>query len=529
MKRFLCLILFLGGCSFKKNNQTLKGHEELYSEPDRPSDVTPGRGTKKIVLAMTNDIHGRFLPETLEITDSFNKEGTKIQIGGKKVISQYLSILRDTYKNVVLMDSGDIFSTQAELQVVADFYQDLNYDAITLGLRDFSLKLPSLVKSSPDLFKKFAKTSKVPLLLTNLFELKTARNVEWPGVMPHLLKEFDGVKVGMIGLIPDDVVLQTTAENRLGLYVESMLQSTLKQARLLRSLGADVIVVATHQGLDCHSKAMDETKLPAGKVNFDPAKPNICDKKSPLGEFIDRLPPHLVDVIIGGRTHQKMANIVNGIILLSGYPDGHSFSYVELVVDTKLKRLILEKTAIHQPVRFCHDFFKETNDCYTEDISVDHRLKIPARFLGQEITPDHSLGLNKRSSTEANVSPIDLLDHFSADLAFLPESSGETQLTVIEIPGKELAKILEEDFNAKKEKLWTPSPFVIKDNWLSLAIKGQEINHHRSYKILCDLESVRQHLVLVKQFSHGMVTTLPEYSWNSLSDEVSTLMAAQKH
>ena len=111
--------------------------------------------------------------------------------------------------------------------------------------------MTSISNFHPNLIKYFSAKSKTPLILSNLYEVKTARAVEWTGTLPYLIREVNGVKVGILGLIPDDVVELTPIDNRIGLYVDSMLESTLRQSRLLRSLGAEIIVVLTHQGLTC--------------------------------------------------------------------------------------------------------------------------------------------------------------------------------------------------------------------------------------------------------------------------------------
>jgi 2',3'-cyclic-nucleotide 2'-phosphodiesterase (5'-nucleotidase family) len=156
-------------------------------------------------------------------------------LGGVDYISSYLKILRQEYGKILLLDSGDIFSTQDnESSFTQDFYSILGYDAFTLGLRDFNQKLPSKYKSLEPYLKDFAATSKAPLVLSNLYDLKSAQVVDWTGTLPYLIKEINGVKIGIMGILPDDIVTQTPVDNRVGLYVENMLQSTLRNARLLR-------------------------------------------------------------------------------------------------------------------------------------------------------------------------------------------------------------------------------------------------------------------------------------------------------
>jgi hypothetical protein len=522
----LCLVLLLGACSFKKNNQSIKGHEELYSEPNKLSPKTLSPDEKRVIIVATNDLQGKTNPQKISFKDDFNPIDQAVLIGGDKVMGAYFNILRKNYQHMILVDSGNFLSTDHELSRIGAFYEKLNYDALTVGLNDFNLKVPHKMDSSVSLFKDFAKNSKVPLLLSNLYDLKSARHVEWDGTKSYLLKELDGIKFGIIGLIPDDIPNLTPVNNRVGLYVESMLQGTLKNGRLLRSLGADIIVVLTNQGLDCHSKLMESLKLPASKVNFDPEKKNICDTKNILGEYLQRLPPGLVDVVVGGRTQEKMANFINGIAVMSGYPDGQSFSYTELVVNEKTRKLNAEKTVIHQPVLFCHEFFKETNDCFSDDKSINHLNRTPAKFLGEPISPDN----DSKPWTKENLQSFDLsnkLIDLEADLSYHPKSTGKTQLFILKIKGKDLLKLLEEDYNRGRANDWHPSPFLKVNQEIRISISGVDLELDKTYQILSDLESSQKNHFFAKKVSSYDIISFPTQSWrNGESDSVTTRMAA---
>lgn len=391
---FLVILMIFSSCTSRKNplgNQTLEGHSELYSEPDE-IDRLKDKSLKRIIIASTSDIHGHYESQKITFEDKHNSREQTIQVGGVDIVSSYFKILRQEYGPVLLVDSGDLFPEDSKkISYVQDYYSQLGYDALSLGLSDFQLKVSSPYKNQIDLFQKFTLHSKAPLLVSNLFDLKTSRNVEWPGTLPYLIRDVDGVKIGIIGLIPDDIVEDTPTDHRVGLYIENMLQSTLRNARLLRSLGADIIVVLTHQGINCGEKLSQELNLPLTKINFEPERSDLCDLSHPMGLYLKRLPPNLIDLVIGGRNHQKTANIINSTIVMNSFSDGKSFSYVEFFFDKKLNKLNKNKTIIHQPVYFCREFFKDTNDCYTEDQSVNHQNKIPARFLGEEITPDPSI------------------------------------------------------------------------------------------------------------------------------------------
>lgn len=538
---FLLTILMVTSCSYKKSqleNQTQNGHTELYSQPEVPKKLENDQ-FKRVVIATTNDVHGHYEPNLISLNDKFNGDQS-IQIGGVDFISSYFKVLREQYGQILLLDSGDIFSDKvSEADFVSDFYSIMGYDAMTVGLKDFNLKLPAKYHSSSEFFKDFSAKSKTPVILSNLYELKTARVVEWPGTLPYLMREVNGVKVGIIGLIPDDIVDQTPIDNRIGMYVESMLQSTLRHSRLLRSLGAEIIVVMTHQGLNCGEEMANSLKLPLSKVNFEPERSNACDLTSKMGEYLKRLPPNLVDVVIGGRTQQKMANFVNTTLVMGNYEDGKSFSYTELFVDAKTKKIAKDKTVVHQPVMFCREFFKETNDCFTEDASVNHKARIPAKFLGQEISADKSLEqkfhyylktkVNTTSAKKPSIQPI--MDFYEAQITFQSNGSLNAKLILLTLKGSELSTILEDDYNQGQALKWQPSPFKREENNLTLSIQGSPIELNESYKVLVSIADLQNHHELKKFISRAENKSLNSVSWNEpgmQNDKVSTAMSASE-
>ena len=538
----LLFLVILSSCSFKKNlleNQTQSGHSELYSEPESPSSGSK-EGFSRVIIAATNDIQGHYRPNKIIFKDRQQEGQQSINVGGVNYISSYFQILRKHYGNVLLLDSGDLFSSKSqEVNFISDFYSELDYDAVTVGLDDFNIKLPSKFKSSSDFIKDFSAKSKTPLILSNLYEVKTARAVEWTGTFPYLIREVNGVKVGILGLIPDDVVELTPIDNRIGLYVDSMLESTLRQSRLLRSLGAEIIVVLTHQGLTCGEELAQELKIPLSKVNFEPEKKGICDLASKMGEYLNRLPPGLVDLVIGGRTENKTANFINNTLVINSFNNGLSFSYAELFVNTKTRKLQKEKTVVHQPVMFCQEFFKETNDCYTEDSSVDHKVRTSAEFLGKIIEPDTNLMqkfhyyLNDKSNTSSirskNIQSI--VDFHGGDISYSSTGLGVAKLVLISLRGADIINILEDDYNQGLESNWRPSPFSLNQSNLSLSIQGSSIENDKYYSVLVDLGEAQRHIALKKFISQSSTKSLNTVSWNEPGiekDAVSTTMSSSQ-
>ena len=525
MKIVMLLALLMGSCSFKNkglNNQVQEGHKELYTYPEAPS-VEKAEDYIRLSVASFNDLEAQLLPLDIKFKDRKNKEES-IKIGGKEVISQYITILRNQSKNTLLLDAGDIFSPATPTEEIVQFYEDLKFDAITLGMNDFNIKIPEEFKNTPEYLKHFSSATKTtPLILSNLYDLRTARNIEWPGSKPYVLKSVGDLKIGIIGLIPDDIVGKTTVDNRLGLFVENMLQSTLRQARLLRSLGAHMVIVMTHQSLNCGLNIARQKNLPLEKVNFEPRNPEICDLTGVLGEYVNRLPPNLVDVVIGGRSEQKVANFINETLVMSGFAKGVSFNLADFYFDKKTKHLVPQKTQVYQPIMTCHEFFKETNDCYYKDESVDHSKRTPAKFFDVEITP-----------TQNNAPKTSQIDYFKAinelgfHLVFHPKKRGVTKLAKIELQGNELVKLLEEGFNTNHRMSWHPNPYQYHQGVLSLNLAGEKIQPNKTYLIGIDLESF-YNAPIFSYYNKGLnFTVYTHKSWNdySYNDEISTKLSS---
>lgn len=526
MKLVLIFLLTMGACSFKKRpltNQVLKGHSQLYSHPEAPEVQDPEKYLR-LSIANFNDLEGQLSPVNIEFSDKENKEKQFIKLGGSEVITQYIKILRQNSPHTLLLDSGDIFSPSVTTQEITSFYETLGFDAMTLGTNDFNIKLPEGYQSSPEYFKDFAAKSKTPLILSNLYDLKTARHVEWQGVRPYLLKDVGELKVGIIGIIPDDIVGKTTVDNRLGLFVENMLQSTLRQARLLKSLGANMVVVLTHQNINCGYQLAKENNLPLEKVNFEPRNQSLCDLTNILGEYLKRLPPGLVDLVLGGRSEEKAANYVGNTLVLSGFSKGMSFNVADFYFDKKSKQLISDLTYVYQPVMTCHEFFKETEDCYYKDETVDHKKRIPATFMGVPIEPSPE----EASSTSVKIDYFKALKELNVDLIFNLGNEGNTQILTFEISGSELINLLEEEFNLGHENFWYPNPFFKINNNVSLSLAGEKIVNKKTYKVALDLASRNSSIIFKSRLKNKEFIVLRNQSWSDfdLSDKVSSKLSA---
>lgn len=147
--------------------------------------------------------------------------------GGLGRRSYYIDTVRKEAKNLLILDGGDalvlsFFDRESEREkarrragVVLKIYEKMGYDALNIGDTDLGLGVEYL--------KTLQKKSKIPFLSANLKEKKTGR----PIFKSHLVKEVDGMRIGIIGLLTPDIhpFIQKELESY---FIEDPIKAALK-------------------------------------------------------------------------------------------------------------------------------------------------------------------------------------------------------------------------------------------------------------------------------------------------------------
>lgn len=398
----ILLLVLLASCSFFKKpaNERVKGHHRLYSVPVAEDLATMEETQRRLIIFATNDLMGQLEPQQESAQDSHHPQDILVSVGGAEILARHLAILRQRFpKEVVAVDAGGSLTTDAP-KAMFDLFDQMNYDAVTLAASD----LRAAPKKGPGPWlTPLLNRSATPLVVGNLLDLHSGEPVKWGKTQPFVVKTINAVQVGFLGLLADDVPDRVEAATMNGLYVEPAIQALLKQVRAMRLKGAEAIVLLMHGDLKCGEARAQKLGIPVSKVNFDPKDPAVCSSEGTTSAFLQAMPPGLVDVIVTGGKG-KVANWINGVPVVQAFPGGTSFSRVDLIVENK--RVLTAKTVVHQPVRLCHRFFKATEDCYTDDQSVDHRELVPATYWGEAIFPEERVSLWMESRRSGNVDEV---------------------------------------------------------------------------------------------------------------------------
>ncbi len=191
----------------------------------------------RLHLLFTNNIHGAIH----EVPARFiNPEFSPILSGGAGAYS-YVNKLRSEAKDagdfVLLTDAGNLFQgtqlgTEDGGSRMIRWMNWMNYDAFVPGVRDFDQGVANLFRLN--------KEAKFPFLAANLEGID--------GIKDKKIIEFDGVKIGIIGLITPFIKEGLLPENYEEVKVADLLETLNNQISLIRK-DVDLIFVLSHLGL----------------------------------------------------------------------------------------------------------------------------------------------------------------------------------------------------------------------------------------------------------------------------------------
>jgi len=347
--------------------QSTSGSE---AAPERLPD-TQDRLVTLSVLG-TNDVHGALSAQPGR--------------GGLTTFSGYVAAIRSARATdgggVLLIDGGDMWQGTLESNLtegasVVAAYNALEYTAATIGNHEFDFgpigpaTIPQNEADDPrGALKLRATEANFPLLAANLINTLTDEPVEWENVQPSIVVKVAGVKVGIIGVMTRSALSATIAANVQGLRVAPLAETIVKEAQTLRENGATLVIVTAHAGGDC--REFD-----------DPLDLSSCDLTAEIMQVANELPPGLVDHIVAGHQHQRIAHIVNGISITSNYSNAQLFGRVDFTIN--LRTLTVDHREVFAPRFVCSFVHEFSGECATA--ASDLATTVVARYEGEAITP----------------------------------------------------------------------------------------------------------------------------------------------
>jgi 2',3'-cyclic-nucleotide 2'-phosphodiesterase (5'-nucleotidase family) len=215
-----------------------------------------------------------------------------------------------------------------------------------------------------------ATEAQFPILGANIIDASTGEVVDWDNVMPSILIEAAGIKVGIVGVVTSQALQTTFAANTVGLEIGSLSETIIRESTELRAIGADIVIVTAHAGSRC-------TEF------HDPLDLSTCNHKEEIFLVAKALPAGLVDLIVAGHSHGGVAHVVNGIAVTSAFAKTYAFSRVDFSIDRRTGRIM--RRDIFQPQVNCPAFDVTTGDCVW--VVTDPTAVTPAIYEGRTVQP----------------------------------------------------------------------------------------------------------------------------------------------
>jgi len=256
-----------------------------------------------LVLAVVFSF-GSFAAETgtditiVHINDTHAKvfEGKYDGMGLAKV-AEKVDALRAENPNTLLLDAGDsfhgtTFATLEEGASVVKLMNAMKYDALAAGNHDFNYGQDRLIE--------LADMADFPVLGANV--KKDGQAV----LESYVIKEFDGVKVGIFGLSSPETAYKTHPDNVKGITFENPVDTAKAMVAELEGK-VDVIVALAHVGID------EETVVKSTDI-------------------ANEVPG--IDLIIDGHSHTDLEEgmMVNDVLIVSSGEYSKNIGIVDLTV-----------------------------------------------------------------------------------------------------------------------------------------------------------------------------------------------------
>ena len=236
-----------------------------------------------------NDVHSRVEEDDYAGSMGYAKMATLIKEG------------RREKENVMFLDAGDSFHGQTianinEGEAISHILDLMNLDALTLGNHDFNYGQERL--------EELANMNNFPFLAANLTR-EDGEEISY--TKDYVIKEYDGLKIGVLGLATPETAYKTHPKNVEGLVFENPITTANSVVNELRDR-VDVVVVLSHLGISEGSKYT--SKMVAEEV------PGI-------------------DLIIDGHSHNVIEEgmMVNETMIVMAGEYSKYLGYVDLTVD----------------------------------------------------------------------------------------------------------------------------------------------------------------------------------------------------
>jgi 5'-nucleotidase / UDP-sugar diphosphatase len=288
----------------------LSGPLPAGAGPARTGDATSD--LVRISILHTTDLHGHILPTT-------DYAGNP-DLGGFARCATQIRRWRRQNRNSIVIDVGDVYqgtdvSLRTNGELMIDLFNYFKFDAWVVGNHEFDWGFET--------FTNALTRSAMPVLAANMsIEGKSTGETgadPLAKLRPYIIKEFDGIKIAIIGVTTPGMPFWFRPEFIRGLDFEHSVEPVRRAITAAKSQGVNAIVLAGHMGLKSRGGGDDFAN-------------NVVALTSEFPE---------IAVFIAGHTHQLIpGRLCNGVLLTQANHFGIHAGRVDLAFDRASKKLL---------------------------------------------------------------------------------------------------------------------------------------------------------------------------------------------
>jgi 2',3'-cyclic-nucleotide 2'-phosphodiesterase (5'-nucleotidase family) len=259
--------------------------------------VAGGRSQEKtLTILHTNDIHASFVPHEAY----WVKESPPPLIGGLAELKFIADSVRATRRATLMLDAGDVMTGNPVTDIqyagasggaLFAMLDSIGYDAWCPGNHDFDV--------SQDNLRALVRIAACPTVCANLVDTAGRYPV---GNVPYVILERGGIRIGVIGLISQELYDLVNQNNLTGIRVLSPAETAQKFVDEIKHR-TDIIIALTHQGVD------EDTRLAAAV--------------------------HGLAIIVGGHSHTRLRHpkVVDGVLIVQAGSNAENLGELDITVD----------------------------------------------------------------------------------------------------------------------------------------------------------------------------------------------------
>jgi 2',3'-cyclic-nucleotide 2'-phosphodiesterase/3'-nucleotidase len=396
-----------------------------------------------ITIISTTDLHGNLLP----VDYYTNKPDAR---GLAKAATIIRAARKENPQGTLLLDSGDTIQG-TPLEYVHNKMNDappdpmmlamnaLAYDAMAVGNHEYNFGLKVLEKARRE--------ARFPWLSANTYK----RGTNETAYQPYIVKELNGVRVGVLGLTTAGIPSWENKENYAGLEFRAPVAEARKWVEVLRGRErCDLVVVAMHMGL--------EEDVRTGEVS-----PGQAPHENEAVAIAERVKG--IDLILMGHTHREVSDLtINGVLLTQANAWGRHVARADLYLErdagggrwrvaAKQARTIqiTERTEVDSEVAKIAEPYDRETQAWLSRVIGDSPAELSAREASFHDTA--ILDLIQRVQMDVGKADVSMVANFNPQ-ARLPRGAVtvrdiaglyiyENTLVVLEVTGQQLKDALE--------------------------------------------------------------------------------------